>query len=131
MSDCTTIGAIAGADLTSSRYLAVKSDGSDSEKIKIEADDTSVEFLGILQNAPADDGRAKVCISGLCKAKAGGALEPNDYLMVATGGVLVKHTTGKIRVGRYVSLAESGATVDAATNDLILVNIFPDAVAVS
>lgn len=124
------VRARAGASLTALQYTAVYVDGSDSENVKSWTDPTVTTGLGILLNAPADDGEAEVCVSGFCWAKAGGTIEPFDELMVTTGGVLIAWTAGSAGslncpIGRYMPLPRGGFPLpDAASGDLIRVQVY-------
>lgn len=83
----------AGADLSSTgRYLFVYQDGADNEKWKVLTDPFYVGSVGILDNAPADDGRALVTLSGYQLAKLGVALEPGDFITNNASGQVVKYT---------------------------------------
>lgn len=104
----TIISGVAGADLSSSKGLAVYSDGSDSEKIKVCTDDQLTTVLGILVNAPGDDEEALICIEGLCTAIAGAAVEPFDRLMVDGSGKLIAHTgASNVSFARYIAPVKS------------------------
>jgi len=124
-----TYPAIAGADLTAARYLFVKSDGTDTEKVILATASTDTSTLGVLQNAPADDSLAEVQTSGLCKVRSGGTLEPHDFIMWGTGGKAVKYVagSGNVCLGRYIpGVADTNGTlsyVDAAATDLIAVDL--------
>lgn len=121
----TIIDGIAGADLSSSRYLLVQADGSDTERIKVATAATDTENLGLLQNDPGDEEIAQVCIHGLAKGKAGGAIEPFDFVMFGTGAKLVTYvgSATNVCVGRYVPrVIDTNGTLsynDAADGDII------------
>lgn len=130
MSDFTIIKAVAGEALTSAQYLAVYVDGSDGERVKAAdgaADAYSSRVLGILQNAPADDAVAEVCIKGFCLARAGAAIEPYDYIQVENStGRVIPLADGEC-IGQFLpALVDATATGrDAADGDLVRVLLFP------
>lgn len=107
-----TIGAVAGADLTTSAGLAVYADGTDSEKIKVSAT-AGRSILGILKDSPADDASAEVAVAGFVNAVIGGACEPFDVLMCSVAGKLVKCTPGNIPVAIYCPSGLGSATSPA------------------
>ena len=120
------IEGVAGADLSSLQFTAVYKDGTDSEEIKSATDATSNEILGILQNAPADGGRAQVMTGGFSTAIAGEALEPYDLLTVGTGGKMYKAEEGEAIIGQYIPPVKGGATAsqdDAVASDEIRVRL--------
>lgn len=120
------IEGVAGADLSSLQWTAVYKDGTDSEQIKSATDATSNEVLGILQNAPADDGRAEVMTDGFSTAIAGEALEPFDLLTVGTGGKMYKAEEGECIVAQFIPPVKGGQTAshdDAAASDEIRVRL--------
>lgn len=124
----TVAGGFAGATLTSSRYLWVYPDGGDSEKFKVLTDDTyTSNGVGVLQNAPADDGRASVAFSGECTVIAGGVIEPYDYVTNDSNGKTVTWSAGKVKRGIY--LPEKAATAstmqDSASNQQIRIVLLP------
>lgn len=96
---------VAGESLVGKRGYAVYADGSDSEKVKVCTNDELVTVLGILVNDDcADDGEAFVCVSGLCEAVAGAAVEPSDHLMVDGSGKLIAHTgASAVTFARYIA----------------------------
>lgn len=124
------IRAKAGESLTSKQYFGVYVDGSDGENVKLVATDGGPAgslCLGLLQNAPADDEAAQVAIYGLCKGKAGEALEPFDQLTFNSAGKLRKaDSVGDHIVGYYIPQASGNALPDAATDDVINVLLCDD-----
>lgn len=126
----TIIKAVAGESMASAQYHAVYVDGADAERVKIAdgaADAYNTRFLGIVQNAPADDEVAEVCTQGFCFAKAGAAIEPYDLLQVENStGRLIPLDEG-ICVGQYIpGLVDATATGrDAADTDEVYVYLFP------
>lgn len=121
MVDQRMIKAVAGADLATAGKILVKYDGTDGEQVAVQASDTSVETLGILCGGTnRDTEEVDVVTEGYTTAIAGGAIEPYDTLMAATGGKVVKATTGKVIVGRYVPTRKR----DAASNDEIRIELY-------
>lgn len=124
MADCVVIQAVAGADLSAKKGLFVYSDGSDTEHVKVSGDAGNGTVLGILLNAPADDGIAEICIEGFCNAVAGEALEPFDYLTSnSNGAARVVDTSNDYILARYVPPLENGAPRDAASGDIVRVQV--------
>lgn len=123
--------AVAGEDLSAAQYLAVYVDGGDGEKVKkVVTDGGTVGslILGLLDNAPADDGDARVLVAGFGTGKAGGALEPFDVLTTTNDGRLRKlDSVGDIPIGIYFPKPRGGVLPDAAANDLIRVRLFNQA----
>lgn len=107
------VNCIAGAALTGKSGYLVSAVGTDTEKVNITSDETDTEVLGILQNEPADDGLAHVCVFGICEAVIGGSVEPFDFLMSDGSGKLIKHTgADAIAIARYIPrVKESGGTL--------------------
>lgn len=128
MSQQTSISGIAGADLSASQYLLVYADGGDTERIKVATSATDTQILGVLQNAPSDEGVAQICTHGLTKVRAGAALKPFDHVMWGAGGKVIKYVAGasNVYLGQYIPavISTAGSTVtrsykDAAANDII------------
>ncbi len=116
---------IAGADLSAAQYLAVYSDGTDAESVKLLVTDTLVTGLGILVNAPADTGIAKYVYSGFANATAGAVFEPHDELMVNGSGQLIKATTGKAIIAKYMPKPRGTANgPDAAAGVTVRVYVY-------
>lgn len=127
MSICITEKFNAGADLSSSQYLAVYRDGSDTENVKAATSGVALTFAGILQNAPADDEEAVVAVFGHCTAKAGEALEPGDYLTIGSDSRMDKWApgSGEVAIGQYLPKPGDGTNGrDAANGDEIRVLLF-------
>jgi hypothetical protein len=120
------VNAIAGASLASDQFKFVFVDGSDGEKVKLvgTAGGTAT-CLGVLQNAPADDGLAFVAVEGVVEVYAGAAIEPFDYVTSTNAGLATPAvTSGHHVLGRYEPLVEGTAAPDAASGDLIRVRLF-------
>ena len=111
--------AVAGEDLSAAQYLAVYVDGSDGEKVKkVVTDGGTVGslILGLLDNAPADDGDARVLVAGFGTGKAGEALEPFDVLTTTNDGRLRKlDSVGDIPIGIYFPKPRGGEIVKIFT----------------
>lgn len=127
MSDQKVVNAVAGEALTSAQFKVVYVDGSDSEKVKLVGTAGGVStILGVLENAPADDGLAYVVTEGYCSAIAGGTLEPFDELTTTNAGLVqVATSSGHYVIGRYEPFVESGsAAPDAASGDRVRVFLY-------
>lgn len=95
----------AGADLSSSRYVALQlaSDG-DVEA----ATANEMEFIGFLQNAPASGAVAEIAgLGGGAKAIAAGNINPGDKLTTDSSGHLVAITTGQTKAAVAVALSSA------------------------
>lgn len=122
------IRCIAGEALTSAQYLMVYTDGADGERVKKATDATSDVLLGILQNAPADDGTAWVITEGPTLAVAGGTIEPDDELTIDSNGKVIKAAgSGNKIVGAYRPQIRFDGTLrpDAASGNLIEIDLYP------
>jgi len=82
-----TASFLAGADLTSCQYEAIKMH-SVAHEVTVAGSDNE-KCIGILQNAPADGEEAIVCVLGVCPAKImESSLSAMDYLVAdSTGGL--------------------------------------------
>ena len=133
MSKCTIIRAVAGADLSSDTGLFVGVNGaSDDERVVRITAGTSVLTLGVLINAPADDAVAEIAYEGIVTCKAGGAIEPYDYVSVEdTTGRAQAAVTSDAIVGQFLPLLDeadpgSSGSRDAADGDTITIYLFAD-----
>lgn len=117
--------AIAGENLSDAQYLAVYVDGADGEKVKKVATDGGTLnklILGLLDNAPADDGDAHVAVAGHAVGIAAEALEPFDLLTITSAGKLRKlDSVGDIPFAIHAPKPRAGVLPDAAANDQIRV----------
>lgn len=130
MSICVIEQFNAGADLSSSQYLAVYRDGADTENVKAATSAVVLTFAGILQNAPADDEAADVLTFGHGKALAGEALEPGDFLTIGSDSRMDKWApgSGEVPIGQYLPKPGAGTNGrDAANGDEIRVFLFGSA----
>jgi len=91
-------GITASADLSSSQYYVVKFSGANTVAL---CDTAGEVAAGVLDNAPASGGVAKVIALGPAKVKLSGT--------VTRGGGLKAHTDGTARAAEATSV--SGATV--------------------
>lgn len=126
MAACVQRQGIAGADLSALQYTFIYADGADSEKLKGQTSDTNLATVGVLINTPGDDEQAVYIAEGKVDVYAGGAIEPYDYVMTDANGKAVVATTGKVILGQYVPDPENGALPDAASGDLIPIDLVRD-----
>lgn len=99
-------GIKAGADLSSSQYLAVKFDSSE-DVVLAGAGETAI---GILQNKPADEKPADVAVGGGAIAIAGAAITGGAFLKANAAGKLIPVASNN---DFYIARAlEDGATND-------------------
>ena len=112
--------ATAGADLSSSQYLAVQvaTDGD------IEVAATDGAAIGILQNEPTEGQAAAIRVAGVSKAVAGAAIGALDPVAAGTGGKIETASGGQLMLG--VALTAAGAD-----NDVITILILPNQRAIS
>ena len=102
--------ATAGADLSSSQYLAVQvaADGD------IELAATDGPAIGILQNEPTEGQAAAIRVVGISKAVAGAhPINELDLVAAGTGGKIEAAATGQEVLG--VALTATGAVDDVIT----------------
>ena len=86
------ITAVSGADLTGKRFYAVTLESSGKLAL---ADSAGEKCLGIVQNAPAGDGKiARVRINGVSKVVVAGAVEEGAELSATTAGKLTTASAG-------------------------------------
>jgi len=126
MSDQIVVNCIAGESLASAQFKFVYVDGSDSEKVKVVGTAGGVgTVLGVLLNAPADDGVAYVCVEGVCDVLAGATIEPFDYLTSTAAALATPAvTSGHYVLGRALPLLEGSSAPDAASGDRIRIELF-------
>ena len=93
----------AGADLSSSQFLAVVPNG-DGEAILPGAGDKA---LGFLQNKPVENAAAQVQVLGLTKAVSGAAVTAGAEVEVTAAGKVINLATG-ISVG-FAKIGSVGA----------------------
>lgn len=110
-----TISVPAEADLTALQFTAVR---WGTGKQIVSATANSAPVLGILQNKPNTGQAGCVAISGIAKAKAGGAWGSGDALTPTTGGALIATTSNNHFIIGY-------AHEDAASGDVAQVRIAP------
>lgn len=76
---------VAGGDLSSSQYYAVKMDTSNPFKVVIA--DANAKVIGVLQNKPASGETAVVRVAGVSKHVMGEAsMTPGDLLTATSAG---------------------------------------------
>lgn len=126
------VTAIAGADLSSSinLWVGTETNLAAAEVVNLATDASLLTVLGVLAQNADDAAVATVITSGLATAKAGETLEPFDLVTVGASGLTYKATTGDVVCGRYLGIAggqaATGAPRDAAANDLISIEVFPN-----
>ena len=108
--------ATAGADLSSSQYLAVQvaADGD------IEVAATDGPAIGILQNEPTENQVAAVRVLGISKATAGAAIDEMVYVGAGTAG---KIETASAASG--LEVIGLSLTAAAADGDVITILVLP------
>lgn len=105
--------AVAGADLntgdgTGAQYKAVAIDGT------IAANNSSA--FGLLQNKPKNGEDMTIAYFGHMKGVAGGTLSRGARVRVTTSGYLTTVASGDGCIGKVVTAAASGATVEILGN---------------
>lgn len=105
----------AGADLSALQFTAIR---LGTDKLAASATSNNEPIVGILQNKPTSGQAAAVAISGVAKAKAGGAWSSGDSLTATTGGALIATTTNNHHIVGV-------ALEDAASGDVAQVLVRP------
>lgn len=108
MSYNDTISVRAGADLTSSQYLAMEIDGTLGGSVK--------GASGILGNKPASGEDATLIYQGRSKFRAGGTVAAGNQLGVNSTGYFVAATSGDLTCGRCEIAASSGSITHGIFN---------------
>lgn len=103
---------IAGEDLRTYQYYAVYMSADKTVKLADGTDATKKRIVGILDNKPNTNEAASVVVHGRTPAILGGTVTYGDYLMVSSGGKLVK---GAVSWGAIASAEESGVVNDIAS----------------
>lgn len=107
------IQAVATADLntgdgTGAQYKAVAIDGT------IAANNSAA--FGLLQNKPKNGEDMTIAYFGHMKGVAGGALSRGELVRVTTSGYLTTVASGDGCIGKVITAAASGATVEILGN---------------
>lgn len=127
--DPRAIPGISGADLSALKYVFVKADGSDGEKIKVQGTSTATDTVGVLcPGSLGDNKRCMFIATGFAKVYAAEALEPFDFVSADASGHAAKSTANDAILGRYIPRSGLSATAgdnDAADGGLIDVLLFP------
>ncbi|WP_050886987.1 capsid cement protein [Bradyrhizobium sp. ORS 285] len=106
---------MAGADLSASQNLIVKAQSDGTLVLAAAATDA---IVGVLKNYPVSGHQAVYQFTGVTKVKAGGTINPGDFVTSNGSGAAVSTTTnGDTVIGRYVG------TAAAASGDLIEVQM--------
>lgn len=86
----------AGADLSSSQFLAVKASTSTARQVVL-ANTGGEAITGLLQNTPKSGEAVEVAHVGFAKAKAGtGGWTAGQQLQTDTSGQLIGHSSGTV-----------------------------------
>lgn len=113
---------VAGADLSSSRYLLVKLDGT------IPADATEVA-VGAITTPGGNGDRISVAYQGISTCVAGAALTPYGLVMADGNGKVIDAVTGlglNTIVGQYIPELENGEINTNAVDEEVRVFLFAD-----
>lgn len=110
----------AGADLSALQFTAVKM-GTGRKVVSATANTDTI--IGVLMNKPVSGQASEVCIAGVAKGIAGGAISAGDKLTATTGGKFIATTTDKDRIIGYAGDA-------ASTNDVFPIHVSPGMVSV-
>lgn len=102
---------VAGADLSSSQFLAVKADTADGDAVLAGAGEMAV---GILQNKPGNTEEATVAVAGIVKAKAGASVTQGTPVSVNASGKIVTATLAS------VDTSDGGAAADPVNGSYVL-----------
>ena len=100
----------AGADLSSSQFLAVKLSTSADRQVVLESTG-GVQIYGILQNKPTSGQVADVCLFGISKAVVGAAVTRGDRLMTNSSGQLITATSTNIQVAQALESATGSGQI--------------------
>ncbi len=98
---------VAGADFSSSQYLAVKASTS-ADRTLVLASTGGEAITGILQNNPASGGACTVAFDGLVKAQIGtGGVTHGQQLMTeaSTGKLVTKTSTNTVVAVAHETIA--------------------------
>ena len=114
---------VAGADLSSSRYLLVKLDGT------IPADATEVA-VGAITTPGGNGDRISVAYQGISTCVAGDQLTPFGLLMADGNGKVIDAVTGLLGtntiVGQYIPELENGSINTNVADEEVRVFLFAD-----
>lgn len=108
----TEISLPANTDLSSNQYFLVTiTNSSGVGRVALSGDGEYA--IGVLQNKPAAAGDvARVAISGIAKAEAGGSITAGDPVASDASGNVVSAASGDIVVGMAVNSADDGDIVE-------------------
>lgn len=114
---------VAGADLSSSRYLLVKLDGT------IPADATEVA-VGSITTPGGNGDRISVAYQGIATCVAGAAIAPYGLVMADSNGKVIDAITGAFGtntiVGQYIPELENGEINTNVADEEVRVFLFAD-----
>ena len=100
---------VAGADLSSSQFLAVKANGTSRQVVLASTGGEAI--TGILENNPLSGAAATVAFDGFTKAQIGtGGVTAGNLLMTeaATGKLVVKTSTNVVVAVAHETVAAGG-----------------------
>lgn len=104
----TLPGLLAGADLSSSQYYAVKLASTAGEVVVATA--TTDTQIGLIQNDPADGEAAEVAAWGVAIGKAGGSITAAQFVNALSTGTLQGTAGGASGTERVVGIALEAAS---------------------
>lgn len=96
---------VAGADLSSKRYYAVKL-GTDAQEVVLCGD--GEKAVGLLQNKPVENKGATVAVGGVAKGIAGGVIAKGAQVASDGNGKLVTAASGDFVIGTAEVLTADG-----------------------
>jgi hypothetical protein len=107
---CTTREA--GANLSTKQYYGVKIDSSDGQVVLCDA--AGENAYGVLQDKPSAAGRpCEVAVSGICRAIAGGVINPGATVKVNASGKFVD-------ASEAVTDTQAGSATDALIGSYVI-----------
>jgi len=113
-------GLLAGADLSSSQYKAVKAASTAGEVVVADSPATETQLLGLLQNDPADGEAADVAVLGVAKGIC-------ESTAIAYGEAVTTNSTGELQKTTSDNDHIIGIALEAssAVGDIIRVLVNP------
>tara|TARA_Y100000593_G_scaffold41303_1_gene79292 strand:+ start:5804 stop:6211 length:408 start_codon:yes stop_codon:yes gene_type:complete len=116
-SSAVIVSAIAGAGLEGLTNVFVAIDGA-TGKVSLATTPGATDIYGVLLQGAAEDEVVNVHVRGpIAGVKAGGAIQPGDYVTVGAGGAAFAASTGNTVVGQYVPSYEVDGFPTVATGD--------------
>ena len=101
----------AGADLSAKQFYVVYLSSADT--VNVATSNSTQVPIGILQNDPESGKPASVCVSGVSKAEAGGAISAGDIVTFGSDGRVTSlgGATGVYAVGVALQAATAAGQV--------------------